>query len=321
MKWISKLFATALLAVATFAAPAQTVVEYIHTDALGSPVAITDANQQVIEHSEYEPYGLQVNRTIQDGPGYTGHVSDAATGLSYMQQRYFDSSIGKFLSVDPVTVDVKMGANFNRYWYANNNPYKFIDPDGRYVCTSGKPGAPCSIAQVGMVEGGIKDIRAARNSYKAGSTQYNVLSRALKFLGKAGEDNNVTVNIDTSHPTPGSAKTSGGKTTLSVNPSFSKQVGQGNPAVERADLAATILHESNHGIDQRRFGMAYTIINVNWSEKRASAAEAMLFKGLGRDSAAGLWTRANGINANAIERQADASTAIWQCESREGACR
>lgn len=53
------------------------------------------------------------------------------TGLTYMQQRYYDPQIGRFLSVDPVTAYEKPGQNFNRYWYANVNPYKFSDPDGR----------------------------------------------------------------------------------------------------------------------------------------------------------------------------------------------
>lgn len=48
-----------------------------------------------------------------------------------MQQRYYDQSIGRFLSVDPVTANANTGAMFNRYWYADGNPYKFIDPDGR----------------------------------------------------------------------------------------------------------------------------------------------------------------------------------------------
>ena len=109
---------------------AQTV-EYIHTDALGTPVAVTDANRNVIERSEYEPYGKVPNRAVKDGPGYTGHVEDAATGLTYMEQRYYDPGLGRFLSVDPITADSGTGANFNRYWYASNNPYSKIDPDGR----------------------------------------------------------------------------------------------------------------------------------------------------------------------------------------------
>lgn len=114
---------------------AQTVT-YIHTDALGSVVAETDENGNVIKRYDYEPYGGVVGGQVADGPGYTGHVSDAATGLSYMQQRYYDPMIGRFLSTDPVVSDVNAGANFNRYKYAANNPYTFKDPDGRQECRS-----------------------------------------------------------------------------------------------------------------------------------------------------------------------------------------
>ncbi|WP_240600583.1 RHS repeat domain-containing protein [Solilutibacter silvestris] len=107
------------------------VVEYVHTDALGSPVAITNEAGQLIERSDYEPYGNLIGKANNDRPGYTGHVMDSATGLTYMQQRYYDPTIGRFLSVDPVTAYEKPGQNFNRYMYANNSPYRFTDPDGR----------------------------------------------------------------------------------------------------------------------------------------------------------------------------------------------
>lgn len=37
----------------------------------------------------------------------------------------------RWVSTDPVQANPNNGANFNRYYYANNNPYKFTDPDGR----------------------------------------------------------------------------------------------------------------------------------------------------------------------------------------------
>ena len=114
----------------TGAATPETI-EYQHTDALGSPVLVTSASRGVVERTEYEPYGQPANRALRNGPGYTGHHEDAATGLVYMQQRYYDPMIGRFLSVDPVTTDTVMGANFNRFKYAANNPYRFTDPDGR----------------------------------------------------------------------------------------------------------------------------------------------------------------------------------------------
>ena len=86
------------------------------------------------ETADHRPYGEQVLGMPEQGPGYTGHVNDADTGLIYMQQRYYDPTIGRFLSVDPDMVDSNTGNNFNRYWYVNGNPYRFTDPDGRQAC-------------------------------------------------------------------------------------------------------------------------------------------------------------------------------------------
>lgn len=120
-------------------AQAQDKVKYTHTDALGSIVAVTDSSGRVIERREYESYGAQLLPELRDGPGYAGHVQDAATGLVYMQQRYYDPAIGRFLSVDPVTAyDTGDWRQFNRYAYAFNNPYTFTDPDGRQSKAMGK---------------------------------------------------------------------------------------------------------------------------------------------------------------------------------------
>jgi RHS repeat-associated protein len=106
-------------------------IKYQHTDALGSPVAVTNQAGTVIERNDYEPYGAVIGQPNKNGIGYTGHMMDGATGLTYMQQRYYDQSLGRFLSVDPVTANAANGGNFNRYKYAANNPYRFTDPDGR----------------------------------------------------------------------------------------------------------------------------------------------------------------------------------------------
>lgn len=107
-------------------------VTYIHTDALGSVVAESDESGNVTKRYDYEPYGARIGIGIDDGVGYAGHVSDSVTRLSYMQQRYYDPELGRFLSVDPVTMyKTGDGRYFNSYAYGFNSPYKFRDPDGR----------------------------------------------------------------------------------------------------------------------------------------------------------------------------------------------
>jgi len=75
----------------------------------------------------YRPFGSSIEGEVDD-VGYTGHKYDEDLGLSYMQARYYDPVIGRFYSNDPLGFrDVH---SFNRYAYANNNPYKYVDPDG-----------------------------------------------------------------------------------------------------------------------------------------------------------------------------------------------
>ncbi len=107
---------------------------YHHINHLGSVIATSNAAGTVTASESYASYGSPWDGTYTQGPGYTGHVTDAASGLSYMQQRYYDPVAMRFVSPDPVYVDTASGGNFNRYWYANNNPYTFIDPDGRDAC-------------------------------------------------------------------------------------------------------------------------------------------------------------------------------------------
>jgi len=106
-------------------------VVYTHTDALGSPVARSSSTGTLLSNTWYEPYGKTAQGTNPPTIGFTAHVNDADTGLIYMQQRYYEPVSGRFLSVDAANTNPDTGGSFNRYVYGNNNPYKYIDPDGR----------------------------------------------------------------------------------------------------------------------------------------------------------------------------------------------
>ncbi|RQP24788.1 RHS repeat domain-containing protein [Piscinibacter terrae] len=109
-------------------------VTYFHNDVSGTPVLATDASGNVVWKEAYKPYGERVNNPAAEANnpiGYAGKPYDAGTGLSYMGARYYDPVLGRFLGVDPRGVDPNDLFSFNRYAYANNNPYRYVDPNGR----------------------------------------------------------------------------------------------------------------------------------------------------------------------------------------------
>lgn len=124
-----------ILLLVTVSVASQAAVEsttYILTDHLGSPILATDENGDTLWREDYQPYGKQL--TNEDGDnsvGFTGHKDDKALGVTYMQGRWYHEGMGRFLSIDPVGFVEGNPASFNRYAYANNNPYKYVDPDGR----------------------------------------------------------------------------------------------------------------------------------------------------------------------------------------------
>ncbi|MDO9092468.1 MAG: RHS repeat-associated core domain-containing protein [Rubrivivax sp.] len=153
------------------------VTTYSHTDALGSPVAVTDISRNEVSRTRYEPYGAtEAGTTNPARIGFTGHVNDPDTGLVYMEQRYYDPVAGRFLSVDPVVTDAKTGDHFNRYVYAQNNPHRYIDPDGRAAGDPYRfplqPGGPSSGGGLGGSGGLGKSAAAALPQMKGmGATE------------------------------------------------------------------------------------------------------------------------------------------------------
>lgn len=109
-------------------------VTYFHNDLTGSPAVATNAAGQVIWRESYRPYG---ERTVNDPNSaankiwFTSRRQDVETGLVYMGARYYEPILGRFISQDPVGFDEANIHSHNRYAYANNNPYRYTDPDGR----------------------------------------------------------------------------------------------------------------------------------------------------------------------------------------------
>ncbi len=108
-------------------------VTYYYTSPQGTVLAKADEKGNLLSTSDYRSFGSTALGQILQGPGYTGHVQDAENDLVYMQARYYDPGTGRFLSTDIVSETAGNVFNFNKYAYVNNNPFKYVDPDGRMI--------------------------------------------------------------------------------------------------------------------------------------------------------------------------------------------
>jgi RHS repeat-associated protein len=125
--WVTLLLS---LVVGISSAEGETVT-YYYANQQGTPLATADAAGSLLSSAEYKPYGEQVLGVPMSGPAYTGHVVDPDSGLIYMQARYYDPVVGRFLTTDPVDSAPGAPVTFNRYAYAGDNPVVNTDPDGR----------------------------------------------------------------------------------------------------------------------------------------------------------------------------------------------
>ena len=118
-------------------------VSYLTADHLGSPRVITNETGEVTTRKDYTAFGeetvssqrttaLKYDNESETRKGYTGYEKDEESGLDFAQARYYNSSHGRFTSVDPLTASatIKNPQTFNRYSYVLNSPYKFTDPLG-----------------------------------------------------------------------------------------------------------------------------------------------------------------------------------------------
>ncbi|RMM83252.1 YD repeat protein [Pseudomonas coronafaciens pv. striafaciens] len=117
---------------------AENKVYYFHTDQIGTPLEMTDAEGQIVWQAKYRAWGavekLVVNE-VEQNLRFQGQYFDVETGLHYNTFRYYDPEIGRFTTQDPIGL---LGG-FNLYQYAPNTN-GWIDPLGwTGLDASGRP--------------------------------------------------------------------------------------------------------------------------------------------------------------------------------------
>ena len=115
---------------------------YFQKNILGDIEAIYQGSTKVVQYV-YDAWGnvLSVTGTLastigQENPfRYRGYYYDTETGLYYLQSRYYDPQVGRFISADDVSVmslDQDNLIQYNLYAYCLNNPVNRFDESGNW---------------------------------------------------------------------------------------------------------------------------------------------------------------------------------------------
>lgn len=118
-------------------------IHYVTADGFNTPRAVSDASGAIVWNWPINgnPFGEQ---SPSSSTGYVynqrfpGQYFDIESGLNYNVQRYYESVLGRFTQVDPISF---AGAQASLYGYGDNNPLSNVDPLGLNTYTIGANGA------------------------------------------------------------------------------------------------------------------------------------------------------------------------------------
>ena len=108
-------------------------------DIRGSVTNIVDGAGSVVKSYDYDEFGVTTSTgdTFFNEVTFTGSVADAS-GLLYMNARYYNPATARFLSQDTYTGSASDPWTQHLYAYCNNNPVNMVDPTGHMA------GRPCN---------------------------------------------------------------------------------------------------------------------------------------------------------------------------------
>lgn len=152
-------------------------VYYYVTNLQGDVVRIVDASGNTVASYEYDPYGKVISATgtlAEVNPiRYRGYYYDNETGLYYLQSRYYDPAIGRFVNADNYASTGQGIVGNNMFAYCNNSPINEYDPNGHEPISLSIL-ALCAIAALActvIVAVGTKIISSIQQTSKAGLSE------------------------------------------------------------------------------------------------------------------------------------------------------
>lgn len=117
--------------------------DYYETDGMGSTTSLTSSSGAIAQSYAFDSFGNTIasTGTLRNLFEYTAREFDAETSLYFYRARYFDPSIGRFLSED-LGEEGSLYDALNLYRYAQNSPTNYADPLGLYTMKPQSPPLP-----------------------------------------------------------------------------------------------------------------------------------------------------------------------------------
>ena len=117
------------------------VLRLLFKDRISSTMHVTDGAGNQVANAGYFPFGATMRST---GTMPTDHLftdqQQDGSGLYYYGARYYDPSLGHFISPDTIVPDPANVMDYQRYMYVRGNPLKYNDPSG--YCATLENGEP-----------------------------------------------------------------------------------------------------------------------------------------------------------------------------------
>ena len=107
--------------------------KFLHKDYLGSILAISDEEGNLVEETHFDAWGRLTAGSISLlDRGYTSHEHFDNIGIIHMNGRLYDPLLRRFLNADENIQDPYNTQNYNKYGYVMNNPLMYSDPSGEF---------------------------------------------------------------------------------------------------------------------------------------------------------------------------------------------
>ena len=148
----------------------------------GDVVRIVSANGTSMGTYRYDVWGNILYQTnaalINKNPlRYRGYIYDNETGFYYLQSRYYDPKIGRFLNADSYASTGQGFVGYNMYAYCNNSPVKYSDVGGN-MCVSEGDGNIGSVKAKALNIQYFTEFRSERirNGLTIDSSNFNIMN-------------------------------------------------------------------------------------------------------------------------------------------------